>query len=78
MRVKASPYLLLVLTTLFWAGNFVLGRAVKASIPPIGLAFWRWAIALALLLPFACPTSARSGPCYVKTGGHWPCTASWA
>jgi drug/metabolite transporter (DMT)-like permease len=55
MRIKASPYLLLVLSTLFWAGNFVLGRAVKASIPPIGLAFWRWAIALAVLLPFSLP-----------------------
>jgi len=55
MRVKASPYLLLVLTPLFWAGNFVLGRAVKASIPPIGLAFWRWAVALLVLLPFALP-----------------------
>ena len=55
MRVKASPYLLLVLTPLFWAGNFVLGRAVKASIPPIGLAFWRWTIALLVLLPFSLP-----------------------
>ena len=55
MRIKASPYLLLVLTTLFWSGNFVLGRAVHTSIPPIGLAFWRWAIALLVLLPFALP-----------------------
>lgn len=55
MRIKASPYLLLVLSSLFWAGNFVLGRAVKASIPPIGLAFWRWSIALAVMLPFALP-----------------------
>ena len=55
MRIKASPYLLLVLSTLFWAGNFVLGRAVKASIPPVGLAFWRWTIALAVLLPFSLP-----------------------
>lgn len=55
MRIKASPYLLLVLATFFWAGNFVLGRAVKASIPPVGLAFWRWTIALAVLLPFSLP-----------------------
>jgi drug/metabolite transporter (DMT)-like permease len=55
MRIKASPYFLLVLTTLFWAGNFVLGRAVNASIPPVGLAFWRWTIALAVLLPFSLP-----------------------
>lgn len=55
MRVKASPYLLLVFSSLFWAGNFVLGRAVKSSVPPVGLAFWRWTIALAILLPFSLP-----------------------
>lgn len=51
--VRVSPYLLLVLTNLFWAGNFVVGRAVHGLIPPAGLAFWRWAIALAVLAPFA-------------------------
>ena len=55
MRIKASPYLLLILAAFFWAGNFVLGRAVKASIPPVGLAFWRWTVALAVLLPFSLP-----------------------
>jgi drug/metabolite transporter (DMT)-like permease len=54
-HVPAHPYLLLVLATLFWSGNFVLGRAVSAHIPPIGMAFWRWAGALAVLLPFAFP-----------------------
>lgn len=53
MRVKVSPYILLILTTLFWAGNFVLGRAVNTVIPPITLSFWRWAIALLILLPFS-------------------------
>ena len=47
-----SPYLLLVLTTLFWSGNFVLGRAVHAVFAPFTLSFWRWAVALAILLPF--------------------------
>ncbi|MEI6703898.1 MAG: DMT family transporter [Deltaproteobacteria bacterium] len=55
MRIKAHPFLLLTLTTLFWAGNFVMGRAVKSSIPPIGLAFWRWTLALVILIPFAIP-----------------------
>lgn len=55
MRIKASPYLLLILTTLFWAGNFVLGRAVNTVIPPITLSFWRWALALLILLPFSLP-----------------------
>jgi len=49
------PYLLLVLTTLFWSGNMVLGRAIRDQVPPLSLAFWRWAIALALVLPLALP-----------------------
>jgi drug/metabolite transporter (DMT)-like permease len=55
MRIRANPFLLLTLTALFWAGNFVLGRAVKSSIPPISLAFWRWALALLILIPFSIP-----------------------
>ena len=46
-------YLLLVFTVLFWSGNFVLGRSVNDIIPPISLAFWRWAGALIIVLPFA-------------------------
>jgi drug/metabolite transporter (DMT)-like permease len=46
-------YLLLVLTTLFWAGNFVLARAVHASVPPIGLAFWRWFAVAVFIVPWA-------------------------
>ena len=46
-------YLLLILTTLFWAGNFVLARAVHASVPPIGLAFWRWAAVAVFIIPWA-------------------------
>jgi drug/metabolite transporter (DMT)-like permease len=53
MRIKVSPYILLILTTLFWAGNFVLGRAVNTVIPPITLSFWRWALALLIILPFS-------------------------
>lgn len=49
------PYLLLTLTTLFWSGNMVLGRAIRGDVPPMALAFWRWAIALLLVLPLALP-----------------------
>ena len=49
------PYLLLILTVLFWSGNMVMGRALRADVPPIALAFWRWVIALGLTLPFALP-----------------------
>src|ERR1035437_4755630 len=47
------PYILLTLTTLFWSGNMVIGRAIRNDVPPLSLAFWRWAIALALTLPLA-------------------------
>ena len=47
-----NPYFLLSLTALFWSGNFVLSRAIHAEIPPLALSFWRWLIALLILLPF--------------------------
>jgi len=49
------PYLLLTLTTLFWSGNMVVGRAIRGEVPPFTLAFWRWAIAFLLTLPLALP-----------------------
>ncbi|MGH6912158.1 MAG: DMT family transporter [Geminicoccales bacterium] len=56
----ASPYLLLALAILFWAGNFVVGRAARGVLPPIAFNFWRWTIALAVLLPFAWPEIVRA------------------
>lgn len=45
-RFWASPALLLSLASLFWAGNFIVGRAVLTSAPPVTLAFWRWTLAI--------------------------------
>lgn len=42
----------LLLACLCWAGNALVARAVADSIPPMSLAFGRWSLALALLLPF--------------------------
>ena len=47
-----SPYVLLAIATFFWAGNIVLARSTHTDIPPIAMAFWRWSIALSILLPF--------------------------
>lgn len=63
------PYLLLTLTSLFWSGNMVLGRAIRNEVPPLSLAFWRWAIALALALPLALPHLRSQWP-QLKSG--WP------
>ena len=46
-------YLLLVLTTLFWSGNFIVGKAASFyEIPPFSLNFYRWLFAGIILLPF--------------------------
>lgn len=49
--MKASLYL--VLATLFWSGNFVVGQAAVASMTPLDLTFWRWALAAVPLLLLA-------------------------
>jgi len=74
-RSSAAPYLLLSGAALLWAGNFVLGRAMNARIPPVGLAFWRWTLALLVLtiltrrrLAAAWPVLARSWKVLVPLG----------
>jgi len=54
-----SPYLLLTLSSLFWAGNWVVGRAMRHDIPPLAMGFWRWLLALLILLPFVAPELRR-------------------
>jgi drug/metabolite transporter (DMT)-like permease len=58
----ANPYLLLTLTALSWSGNMVVGRAIRGDIPPLTLAFWRWAIAFLLVLPLALPHLREQWP----------------
>lgn len=52
-RARALPYLFLAGAALFWAGNFVVARALRDVWAPVPLTSVRWAIALAVLLPFA-------------------------
>ena len=47
------PYLVLLLPPLFWAGNFIVGRAFSAELGAITMSFYRWLLALCLLAPFA-------------------------
>ncbi len=54
-RTNWLPYVLLTLTVLFWSGNFVIGRGIRESIPPVSLNFWRWVGALTLLMPLGVP-----------------------
>ena len=46
-------YLILILTTIFWSGNFIVGKAASTyEIPPFSLNFYRWFFAGLILLPF--------------------------
>ena len=65
-RFLSNPYLLLTLTVLFWSGNMVIGRGIRADIPPLALAFWRWAIAFIFVLPLALPHLKQQGPLLLK------------
>ena len=44
---------MLVCATLFWAGNFMVGKyAFLVEIPPLSLVFYRWSLVWIILLPF--------------------------
>ena len=46
-------YVILILTTIFWSGNFIVGKAASIyQIPPFSLNFYRWLFAGLILLPF--------------------------
>jgi drug/metabolite transporter (DMT)-like permease len=50
---KYSAYLLLVLATLFWSGNFIVGKfATLFQIPPLTLNVFRWISVWLILMPF--------------------------
>ena len=54
--------LALSLAALFWAGNFVAGRALRDDADPVTLNVLRWLLCLALLLPLVGRSLLR----------HWP------
>ena len=74
----ASPLaaeLLLTVSSACWGGNIFLGRLVHAEVPPVGLSFWRWTLALLILLPFAWPRLKRDLP---EIRRHWKSLAMLA
>ena len=48
-----NAYIFLILATLFWSGNFIVGKAASFfEIPPFTLNFYRWLFAWLILTPF--------------------------
>jgi drug/metabolite transporter (DMT)-like permease len=63
-----QAWLLLSLTSLFWAGNAIVGRAVADSFPPATLAQLRWIGSALIVLPFAWPYLKRDAAAIRR---HW-------
>jgi drug/metabolite transporter (DMT)-like permease len=61
-RFHASPYLLLSLTSFFWSLNWVVGKAIVGHVSPLAFTFFRWVVAIAVMMPFAWP----------QIRAHWP------
>ena len=65
-RAVTLAWLGLLVASVFWAGNALVARAFHDAIPPFTLAFWRWTLALVILLPFVARPmwEHRSALCY--------------
>ena len=53
MSLNIKAYVMLVLASIFWAGNFIIGKfAFVENISPFSLVFFRWLTVWFILLPF--------------------------
>ena len=50
--IQPAALIAILIATLCWSGNFVVGREIHGLINPFALAFWRHVVASVLLLPF--------------------------
>ena len=66
---RSRAFLLLALANLMWAGNWVMGRALRDAYDPVTLNFGRWAVATIVLAPFAWSGVARALPSVRKHFG---------
>ena len=65
----------MMVPALCWSGNAIVGKAVAGQVPPFALAYWRWVLASAILLPIAWPHLKRDWPVLRQ---HWPVVGALA
>ncbi|MFM2074492.1 MAG: hypothetical protein RJB34_797 [Pseudomonadota bacterium] len=61
-RMSLATAALLLLPPMMWAGNAVVGRLLQGVVSPLTLNFFRWALALLILLPLAAHVLKPSSP----------------
>nr|WP_294816236.1 DMT family transporter [uncultured Sphingomonas sp.] len=69
LRPQTAAYCMLALVMLLWAGNSIVGRAVRDDIPPLFLALLRWTGALLVIAPFAARHIAQDRAAIARS---WP------
>jgi len=61
-------YLYALIATLLWSGNAIAARFLAETEPPVGVAFWRWFVALLVCIPATYPAFRRNIPAVKE---HW-------
>ena len=61
-NVYDRPYLLLTLSSLFWAGNVIASRLARGEVSPMALTTYRWLGVLLLIVVFAARQVTRDWP----------------
>lgn len=69
MPNSAKAYIFLLLTTLGWGGNAVIGKLSVGHIGPFGLSAARWTLALVLIGAISVPQIRRD---WLEVRRHWP------
>ena len=69
MPISIKAYIFLLLTTLGWAGNAVIGKFSVGHIGPFTLSASRWSLALVLIVAISIPQIRKDWP---EVRKHWP------
>ena len=65
-------YLYLIIATLCWGGNAVVGKLAVGHVSPMMLTFWRWVFAVVIITAISIPYLKRDWPLVKK---NWPLLA---
>ncbi len=63
---ERHPYLLLLIASLCFSGNIVVGRGLHELVPPFALTFWRWLLVAVILLPLCASRLKREKQLLVR------------
>ena len=71
MSTSLKAAIFLCFASLFWSGNFVIGRfsSLENIVSPLSLAFYRWVIAFLILTPFCLQKAVKELPLLKKQPG---------